>query len=52
MTVKTAVIQTFLRDYNLHFVPLKNGLQMQVLSNIGGLSRCSTFLDFGDRPYC
>lgn len=45
MTVKTAVIQTFLREYNMPFVPLKNGLQMQVLPNIGGLSRCSMFLD-------
>lgn len=41
MTVKTAAIRTFLREYNLPFVPFKNGLQMQVLPNIGGLSRCS-----------
>lgn len=40
MTIKTAVIQTFLREYTLPYVPLKNGLQMQVLPNIGGLSRC------------
>ena len=40
MTVKTAVIQTFLREYNLPFVPLNNGLQLQVLPNIGSLARC------------
>lgn len=40
MTVRTAVIQTFLREYNLPFVPLNNGLQLQVLPNIGSLSRC------------
>lgn len=40
MTIKTAVIQTFLREYNLPFVPFNNGLQMQVLPSIGGLSRC------------
>lgn len=40
MTVKTAVVQTFLKEYNLPFVPLNNGLQLQVLPNIGGLSKC------------
>lgn len=40
MTVKTAVIQTFLKEYNLPFVPLNNGLQLQVLPNIVGLFRC------------
>jgi len=40
MTVKTAVIQTFLKEYNLPFVPLNNGLQLQVLPSIVGLSRC------------
>ncbi|KAK5077918.1 hypothetical protein LTR64_003679 [Lithohypha guttulata] len=40
MTVKTAVIRTFLKEYNLPFVPLNNGLQLQVLPNIGSLSRC------------
>lgn len=40
MTVKTAVVQTFLREYNLPFVPFNNGLQLQVLPNIAGLCRC------------
>lgn len=40
MTIKTAVIQTFLREYGLPYVPFKNGLQMQVLPNIGSLSHC------------
>ena len=40
MTVRTAVVQTFLKEYNLPFVPLNNGLQLQVLRNIGDLSAC------------
>lgn len=40
MTVKTAVVQTFLKEYNLPYVPLSNGLQLQILPNIGSLSRC------------
>lgn len=40
MTVKTPVVQTFLREYSLPYVPLSNGLQLQILPNIGSLSRC------------
>ena len=40
MTVKTAVIQTFLREYNLPFVPFSNGVQLHVLPNIAMLSKC------------
>lgn len=39
MTIKTAVTQTFLREYSLPYVPLENGLQLQVLPNIHCLSR-------------
>ena len=40
MTVRTAVTQTFLRQYSLPFVALKDGLQLQVLPNISTLARC------------
>lgn len=40
MTIKTAVTQTFLREYSLPYVPLDNGLQLQVLNSVSGLARC------------
>ena len=40
MTMKTAVIQTFLRSSNLPYVPLSDGLRLQVIPDITFLSRC------------
>jgi hypothetical protein len=40
MTLKTSVIQTFLRSSNLPFVPLSDGLRLQVIPDISFLSRC------------
>jgi hypothetical protein len=40
MTMKTSVIQTFLRSSNLPFVPLSDGLRLQVIPDISFLSRC------------
>lgn len=40
MTMKTAVIQTFLRSSNLPYVPLSDGLRLQVIPDISFLSRC------------
>ena len=40
MTIKTAVIQTFLKSSDLPFVPLSDGLRLQVLPDIGYLSKC------------
>ncbi|KAK5164919.1 uncharacterized protein LTR77_009584 [Saxophila tyrrhenica] len=40
MTVKTRVIKMFLGLNTKHYVPLKNGLRLQVLPNISFLPRC------------
>jgi hypothetical protein len=40
MTMKTSVIQTFLRSSNLPYVPLADGLRLQVIPDISFLSRC------------
>jgi hypothetical protein len=40
MTVKTEVIQTFLRTSQLHYVPYVDGLRLQVLPDISYLSKC------------
>ena len=40
MTMKTSVIQTFLRSSNLPYVPLSDGLRLQVIPDISFLSRC------------
>jgi hypothetical protein len=40
MTMKTSVIQTFLRSSNLSFVRLSDGLRLQVIPDISFLSRC------------
>jgi len=38
--MKTSVIQTFLRSSNLPYVPLSDGLRLQVIPDISFLSRC------------
>src|SRR4051794_12028258 len=40
MTMKTSAIQTFLRSSNLPFVPLSDGLRLQVIPDVSFLSRC------------
>ena len=40
MTMKTSVIQTFLRSSNLPYVPLSEGLRLQVIPDMSFLSRC------------
>src|ERR1700710_1976270 len=40
MTVKTDVIETFLRTSQLSYVPYVDGLRIQVLPNISFLSTC------------
>lgn len=40
MTVKTNVIETFLKTLTLPYVPLDNGLRIQVLPYMSSLSRC------------
>jgi hypothetical protein len=40
MTIKTAVIQTFITFSDLPYVPLSDGLRLQVLPDISFLSRC------------
>jgi len=39
MTIKTAVVQTYLKEWKLPYVPLNNGQQLQVLPNISLLSK-------------
>ncbi len=40
MSVNTKVIKLFLRNNRTHFVPLSNGLRLQVLPDISYLPRC------------
>ena len=40
MTIKTAVIQTFLKSSDLPYVPLSDGLRLQVLPDMTFLSKC------------
>lgn len=40
MTVRTAVIQTFLKSYHRNFVPFSNGQQLNIIENTSGLSFC------------
>ncbi len=40
MTVKTSVIQTFLREYRLPSIPLSNNQQLSIIDNINTLSFC------------